>query len=140
MNTNDEENGEEFDIQRRLDEGAPLDRTDPDAVAYWRVADAIRDVRPVLSPGFAAQVVARARVVRVQSSSLSLLLPLLSGTLALAFSAGIIQVLVGLGYLDSSPLSSLTALAGTPPALIAAACAMAVLAGVDALMAELRRE
>ncbi len=136
MNTNDEE----IDLQRRLDDGTPLNPGDRDEIAYRRVVEAIRDVSPVLSVDFAARVVARARVVRVRSSSLSLLLPLISGTIGLALSAGVMQLLVGLGYLDSSPLGALTTLSGTPPALAAAACALATLAGVDAILAEFSRE
>lgn len=135
MTTNDSDERK----QARIDRHGTPDRSDPESMAYWRVANALRDVRPALSEGFAARVAARAGVSVLRPSSLSALIPALTGSLALIVSVGIVALLKELGYLESSPLALLTFVTDLPLAMVAGAAAFAALTAVDAMINERSR-
>lgn len=123
-------------LQAALDAGGPPDRSDPELLAYWRVRDAIRDVRPALSDNFAARVARRAFSGRLRPSSWSTLVPVMTSSLALAVAVGAVSLLESLGYIEGAPLMALGFLSDIPMAMVMATAALFALLLVDAVISE----
>ncbi len=127
-------------IQESLDAGAPPNRQDPESIAYWRVNHALRDVRPVLSEGFAARVASAAVRFRLRPSGLSALVPMMTSIAALVLGAGVLSGMESAGYLESSPLDVVALAGGIPLEMVMGCAAVAALVLVDALISERNQE